>query len=112
MNGLEAAQIRLSGAEHPHAPAEQHRRDVEHELIDQPRGERLLGNADPAGQQDILGRSRSRDLYTASAGSAEEVAGELLPGQAGALGEAAVHHRVRAERADLDLGERGRDGAQ
>jgi hypothetical protein len=45
LDGCDAAQIRLGGAEQPHAPPEQYRRDMQHDLVDQPGGQRLLGDA-------------------------------------------------------------------
>jgi hypothetical protein len=47
VDGLDAVQIHLGGAGHPYAPADQLRHDMEHDLIDQPGGQRLLGDGWP-----------------------------------------------------------------
>lgn len=46
---LDAAQIHPDGAEQPYASAEQHRRDMQHDLVDHPGGKGLLGDADATG---------------------------------------------------------------
>ena len=66
MDGLDAAQIHLGVPEQPYAPPDQHRRDMQHDLIDQPGGQCLLGNAGAAGQQDALRSATARACSTAA----------------------------------------------
>ena len=69
LDGLDAAHIHLRRVEQPNAPSHQLRHDVQHDLVDEPGGQRLPRDAGPAGQQDVLAvRDRAGLVASEAAG--------------------------------------------
>jgi hypothetical protein len=66
LDGLDTPEIHLAGREQSHAATEEHRRDVQADLIDESSRQSLLRDADSAGQQHVLPSAIARAFSTAA----------------------------------------------